>query len=903
MDIIGTTRTLIRKIRPKNERRRGIAETKANYEFIDPPNGIPQRYPAQTIVKTTKYAEDRRVSTVYSVTCYPPIQMGKRWNQAKFRPAVDVVMVEDKVNPEINGKACYTCHKITIQHPALMEILGLILENEGFHLEGNDSIAFYPPFRPLASGLVNFDLAWTYFPNGTTVRSRDCDTEMVFKVAGTSYKKSESGIVLVIYGEALRFDGESFIWMVEELPVHEFSGNKPIRLLERGKKGLDLSVECCTYKGIAIADVDEVKHKPASPGWHMPPDEAAETPHVPRGGPQEESCISVSLLSPEDLRPPMSQPTFSPTFERIRAVEVLPSSTSSPVRTARAIAPESALSSSETFGSEIKTLLVSRSNPGSAASPSTNTGVTPLPHIDRRGLLEDIGPWPTEEEAHTMLDTVVFNVGISQQLFDVRAFSDNLSVLYQETSANVRLTEIWIVEALLVFAVGRLLQSKDDENGDLPGTRFFQEAVKRTPLLSDLRKHGIVGVEVMALTALYLQIVDRKDDAYLHSNTALRLAISHGMHRANSAPNLRRSDVVHRNRLWWSIYMQERRLCAAGGYPMSIEDYAIAIAPPHEVLGFPSATALAVNVKAARLTGKITSTIYSQKDDPENTFINNVQNILHSLYDVEKTMPSEYFMEIRPAGLLVAGRPFMDAPTTTSRTSSSLYISVYMAVIHTVRPILLYMARNSRDPDREDARNEVSPALVRLAEICVETASKTLVILQELRKKAILAKNAFHDLDATFSVGYIFVLVEAINPGKNLGFKGIDGSRSILRYLVGLGNRAAARTGQTPQQSLTDMLAKPFSFESGYGVVKQATASLNTVERPRSRSGDVGGTEACGEDDQQSFGFSGADLASIPLEGENSLYWVYHTPGFSFTGVEQTDWEALENQISWGNQP
>ncbi|KAJ0374556.1 hypothetical protein COL26b_007172 [Colletotrichum chrysophilum] len=212
----------------------------------------------------------------------------------------------------------------------------------------------------------------------------------------------------------------------------------------------------------------------------------------------------------------MSQPTFSPTFERIRAVEVLPVSTSSPVRTARAIAPESALSSSETFGSEIKTLLVSRSNPGSTASPSTNTGVTPLPHIDRRGLLEAIGPWPTEEDAHAMLDTVVFNVGISQQLFDVRAFSDNLSVLYQETSANVRLTEIWIVEALLVFAVGRLLQSKDDENGDLPGTRFFQEAVKRTPLLSDLRKHGIVGVEVMALTALYLQIVDRKDDAYLH---------------------------------------------------------------------------------------------------------------------------------------------------------------------------------------------------------------------------------------------------------------------------------------------------------------------------------------------------------------------------------------------------
>ncbi|KAF9869750.1 fungal specific transcription factor domain-containing protein [Colletotrichum karsti] len=616
----------------------------------------------------------------------------------------------------------------------------------------------------------------------------------------------------------------------------------------------------------------------------MPPGEVAET--TPQEPPQDDSCISVSLLSPVEVDEPVSQSTFSPVFERVRAVEVLPASTSSPTGVTRAIAPESALSSSETFGSEIKTLLISRSNPGSTASPATNIDATPLTRVDRRSLLEALGPWPTEEEAHAMLDIVVFNVGISQQLFDVRAFSDSLSLLYQESATDVRLPEIWIVEALLVFAVGRLLQGRDDESGDLPGTGFFCEAVKRTPLLGELRRHGVIGVEVVALTALYLQIVDRKDDAYLHSNTALRLAISHG------------------------------------GYPMSIEDYAITTPAPYEVPGFSSATALAVNVKAARITGKITSTIYSQKNDPESTFINNVQGILHSLYEVEKTMPLEYSMEIKPSGLLVAGRPFMDAPTTTSRTSSSLYISVYSAVIHTVRPILLYMARNSRDPEREGSRTEVSPALIRLAEICVETASKSLVILQELRKKEILAKNAFLDLDATFSVGYIFVLVEAINPGKSLGFKGIDGSRAILRYLVGLGNRAAANrlaeldqmcvhlalpvqhgTGQTPQQSLTDLLTKPFSFESGYGAIEEACSTLDAAADTLSRTGAGGGGREMCDNEDPGFEFSGADLASIPLEGENSLYWVYHTPGFSFTGVEQTDWEALENQIPWGNQP
>lgn len=37
------------------------------------------------------------------------------------------------------------------------------------------------------------------------------------------------------------------------------------------------------------------------------------------------------------------------------------------------------------------------------------------------------------------------------------------------------------------------------------------------------------------------------------------------------------------------------------------------------------------------------------------------------------------------------------------------------------------------------------------------------------------------------------MLVEAVNPGKELGLRGIDGSRALLRYLVTLGNLVAAK--------------------------------------------------------------------------------------------------------------
>lgn len=209
---------------------------------------------------------------------------------------------------------------------------------------------------------------------------------------------------------------------------------------------------------------------------------------------------------------------------------------------------------------------------------SSASAIVPLPQVDTRN-------WPSEEEAQSILETVVLNVGISQQLFDVRAFSDNLSLLYEDSNADAHVPRLWIVQVLLVFAIGRLLHARADDNSDIsqpPGTAFFNEAMGQLPHLTELRRQGLLGIEVVGLGALYLQIVDRKEDAYIYvsttllltavnvdseiqASTALRLAIGRGMHRANSTQGLRRSEAVHGNRLWWTIYMQERFVKSALG--------------------------------------------------------------------------------------------------------------------------------------------------------------------------------------------------------------------------------------------------------------------------------------------------------------------------------------------------
>jgi proline utilization trans-activator len=136
-------------------------------------------------------------------------------------------------------------------------------------------------------------------------------------------------------------------------------------------------------------------------------------------------------------------------------------------------------------------------------------------------ILQALPDWPSLVESQELLDLVVLNVGISQQLFDVRLFSDMLSRLYQGPAAKEPPSRLWLVEALLVMAVGRLLQAKPVLPGeDTPGASLFREATKCLPGVSVLKSHGILGIEVVALSAQYLQIVDRKDEAYVQVSSS-----------------------------------------------------------------------------------------------------------------------------------------------------------------------------------------------------------------------------------------------------------------------------------------------------------------------------------------------------------------------------------------------
>ena len=128
----------------------------------------------------------------------------------------------------------------------------------------------------------------------------------------------------------------------------------------------------------------------------------------------------------------------------------------------------------------------------------------------------DISHWPKEDEANDLLNTVLASIGNLQHLIDPRSFSDRLQRFYDQTPEHSIPKDLFYVQALMVFALGGLLQGKLREGSSFPGDGYFLESVNLLPSLCTLRNSGTIAVETLGLFAFFLQCSDRKDDAYVH---------------------------------------------------------------------------------------------------------------------------------------------------------------------------------------------------------------------------------------------------------------------------------------------------------------------------------------------------------------------------------------------------
>jgi proline utilization trans-activator len=86
----------------------------------------------------------------------------------------------------------------------------------------------------------------------------------------------------------------------------------------------------------------------------------------------------------------------------------------------------------------------------------------------------------------------------------------------------------------------------------------------------------------------------------------MRIALSIGMNREIPPGYLDATECEHRRRLWWTVYVIDRRLSMNTSCPSSIRDEDIDLSLPSSDFQKISGLGLALHVKLAALTGKVT---------------------------------------------------------------------------------------------------------------------------------------------------------------------------------------------------------------------------------------------------------------------------------------------------------
>ncbi|KAI8669582.1 hypothetical protein NCS57_00773500 [Fusarium keratoplasticum] len=578
---------------------------------------------------------------------------------------------------------------------------------------------------------------------------------------------------------------------------------------------------------------------------------------------------SPSFIRPSSFSAPLTQPSY-PAKE---ATHTSPAST---------ILAGSSLSSSHTFGSRVQDLL--------GSSRPEYEQITNKPWVSPEAnqlheVARNSAPWrtsntefpklPSRQEAERLLEKALFYIGQSQHHIDAREFSDRLWVFYENKDDPAQRESPWVLEMILMIAIGTLFDANPEGNDEFSGVQLFEYAHKNVPTLTEMRAFGKLGVEIFALFAIYLVNMNRKEEAYLYISTAMRLAIAQKYHRVCGTRHLMQSEKVHLNRLWWTIYMHERRLAAATGNPPSIADEAINISLPSDSPGFPPAGPMCTNIRIARATGRILAVLYNPEDESENTFIPHVQEIVKSLYEISQEIPSDSVTDVYNLGR-----------DQCLRTTASLHLMLFQATILTIRPIMLHAAKlilSGQGPTGEQL--QASP-LGRLSRTCVEAARRQLKVVGTLRKRNMIAIFGFYDFEASFSAAFIMILAAILDSVCDESSKinpkpGLTEALGELQYLADHGNTYARERLQEVKKL--------------WKVMAQKIESLQVVNvSPQAHTGDVNGDAHHGTQ-TNGIGVNGTELVNMGSTGVDLVPGQGQTSPEDFMLLDTDLWDNFNN--------
>ncbi|PVH72904.1 hypothetical protein DL98DRAFT_659773 [Cadophora sp. DSE1049] len=181
------------------------------------------------------------------------------------------------------------------------------------------------------------------------------------------------------------------------------------------------------------------------------------------------------------------------------------------------------------------------------------------------------------------LVTIYFQYAQTNLSFiDEKFLREKLEVLLDTPSIVAESDAGWVCSVLMVLAIGTqfahmasgtLTQVNEDKTAEQPpeddvGVELYRLACKLIPDVIAIA--SLESVQACLLLAHYALPIDTQGIAYTYLGLAVKVAIQNGMHRKYMGTDFDAHTVETRNRLWWTAYTLEKRICILHGRPPSV---------------------------------------------------------------------------------------------------------------------------------------------------------------------------------------------------------------------------------------------------------------------------------------------------------------------------------------------
>lgn len=141
---------------------------------------------------------------------------------------------------------------------------------------------------------------------------------------------------------------------------------------------------------------------------------------------------------------------------------------------------------------------------------------------------------------------------------------------YQNRDDPAQMESLWVLEMILMIAIGTLFDANPVGNDEFSGVALFDYAHRNLPTLSDLRFNGKLGIEIYALFAIYLGNMNRKEEAYLYVGEA---KCKQGSLTNSQFVDQHRHAVGNLTKVSQSLRNETLDAVGEGSYESSLVDY------------------------------------------------------------------------------------------------------------------------------------------------------------------------------------------------------------------------------------------------------------------------------------------------------------------------------------------